>query len=565
MPIMCQKCSTKSASFGTEADGRPVFCKTCIPSEEAASYSNFRAKWIGLCEICKTKQANFSKGPRDEHGKGPKPTRCRTCCLDDPAWYCSKRQHCKTEGCPKQAMVALPTAPKGSKKEWCMRCAKTEHWRARGVGPCASCPGKVARWNFASVDPELRGSTSICKQCATKQNAEIHKRNAPQIARIRRENKKKYLEEAREVYIKRVKRRGRIHKTETARKKSKQFLQNLMAGKPVTEAGAEAAAQSAVALASGGNWLPIRDADVLKELTDRETKKLKAKYDVLAAEKIKALDAMNPPMVDVFSRKCTVCKERPAQEDLCRSECLQLCKTLPLVSLQNRCLACRKEKVVSVTTAPARYAYKRCVKCQARVASFAMAVNEKATHCRECKEVGMVSTELTGCVTCHAKGPLYNDEKVRKGMYCRNCKTPSMVAKTKDRWAYKNCKKCLKVTASYNYPHENKAVRCKKCAEEGMVNVRHRLCAECGQRKAIAAKRSSPNDRAYCLQCLAHTDDRSAGIYRKQKRVQDRKRRGDPVPERAAKRRRKSAKKEVARSTPPAMGSDLPPTTSAVL
>ena len=185
-----------------------------------------------------------------------------------------------------------------------------------------------------------------------------------------------------------------------------------------------------------------------------------------------------------------------------------------------------------------------CIVCKSRYSKYGKATGKVArcTHCIKCKGDGMVAANISACIICGGKGPLYNVSTKRKGLFCVSCKSEGMTQKAKSRWAYKNCKTCLKVTASYNFLAEAKAVACNACKLPGMVNVRQRRCIVCKTRSAVCSKINN-DERLYCLRCLDKTDKRSGNVFRRQRAARARAKGGKENLERPVKRKRNHARK----------------------
>ena len=300
-----------------------------------------------------------------------------------------------------------------------------------------------------------------------------------------------------------------------------------------------------------------------------------------AKAKNKAKAPAARPYIDVVSRACGMCRTKKAVEDMtyrqwkqytlgCRQFRARLSKSAVspgYAKCRSMCLGCRKAARGAALEGARKNRAKLCSVCGERTKSHGYKNNfrKSATHCRECALEDMVNLTAYKCMApgCTKGGPLYNidDDRRRRGMYCSSCATASMAPKTKGpRWSYKMCATCKKRQASFNFPPVRpggksetcrawaKPVACRGCKEDGMVNVRQKLCTVCCRKQACGYLYHEKHDRnrvKYCIKCLAAVCPRSAEEHRQRARFKARVKRGDPDPERRLTKRRKLSVYEV--------------------
>ena len=80
---------------------------------------------------------------------------------------------------------------------------------------------------------------------------------------------------------------------------------------------------------------------------------------------------------------------------------------------------------------------------------------------------------------CGKAQPIYNEPGQTKAICCKDCKNNTMVDVK-----HKKCK-CYKAIPSYNEPGETKPICCKDCKTNTMVDVKNKKCVECGKARPI--------------------------------------------------------------------------------
>jgi hypothetical protein len=114
-----------------------------------------------------------------------------------------------------------------------------------------------------------------------------------------------------------------------------------------------------------------------------------------------------------------------------------------------------------------------CFACQKTIPIFNYPGELNPTHCKKCKEDGMIDVVHKMCIMCNSVRPNYNHPGL-DATHCKKCKEDGMVNVTS-----RSCIVCNSVRPNFNHPGELTSTHCKKCKEDGMIDVRHKRCISC--------------------------------------------------------------------------------------
>jgi hypothetical protein len=113
---------------------------------------------------------------------------------------------------------------------------------------------------------------------------------------------------------------------------------------------------------------------------------------------------------------------------------------------------------------------KMCIKCKKKQPIFG--INDKATHCFDCKDPGMVDIRHDKCQKCNKTRPSFGLEK-DIATHCVACKTEKMF-----NVIDKMCEKCNNTIPTFGLEY-GKATHCVGCKDPDMFDVRHQMCEIC--------------------------------------------------------------------------------------
>jgi EsV-1-7 cysteine-rich motif len=96
--------------------------------------------------------------------------------------------------------------------------------------------------------------------------------------------------------------------------------------------------------------------------------------------------------------------------------------------------------------------------------------------CRPHKKDGMININRL-CI-CYNKRPCFNYEYEKKALYCKDCKLDGMIDVIN-----KKCTICNIKRPSFNYSDEKKGLYCDDCKLDGMIDVEHLKCTNCNKKR----------------------------------------------------------------------------------
>jgi hypothetical protein len=117
---------------------------------------------------------------------------------------------------------------------------------------------------------------------------------------------------------------------------------------------------------------------------------------------------------------------------------------------------------------------RKCIVCKSKQPHFNFENETKATHCGDCKQVGMVDIKSRKCIVCKSKQPAFNFENETRATHCGDCKQVGMVD-IKNR----KCIVCKSKIPYFNFENETQVTHCGDCKQVGMVDIKRRKC-HCG-------------------------------------------------------------------------------------
>jgi hypothetical protein len=161
-------------------------------------------------------------------------------------------------------------------------------------------------------------------------------------------------------------------------------------------------------------------------------------------------------MINVKNKLCVVCNKK----------CPSFSK--PEEKTKTHCAECKEPGMITSD--------KKCIVCNSKRPSFNMPGEKKRTHCADCKESGMIIKHKL-CVVCNKKEPSFNIPG-QKPTHCATCKEPGMI-----NIKNKKCILCNKKQPCFNKPGEIFGTHCASCKEIGMVNVKDRKCVVCAKKR----------------------------------------------------------------------------------
>jgi hypothetical protein len=157
---------------------------------------------------------------------------------------------------------------------------------------------------------------------------------------------------------------------------------------------------------------------------------------------------------------------------------------------------------------------KKCIKCNKKIPTFNKPGETVATHCGDCKEVGMVDIKSKKCIKCEKKQPVFNKPDETVATHCGDCKEVGMIDIKS-----KKCIKCNKKRPNFNKQGETLATHCGDCKEVDMVNINSKKCIS-----SMCDILANSKYKGYCFRCFIHTfpDEKNARNYKtKEKSVVD--------------------------------------------
>jgi len=162
-------------------------------------------------------------------------------------------------------------------------------------------------------------------------------------------------------------------------------------------------------------------------------------------------------MARVERKKCVVCRVKWAGWGVGKSK--------------THCIGCKTGDMTSI------HKLRMCRGCKTKRAAYSSPTDKSATHCRSCKEDGMLPT-VSRCIVCHQKRVTFAHEG-GKPSHCGDCRQSGMIDVTHRRCA---CGKCM---PSFGLPTTTRRTHCRECATGGMVDVRSPKCEfpGCGVRR----------------------------------------------------------------------------------
>lgn len=133
---------------------------------------------------------------------------------------------------------------------------------------------------------------------------------------------------------------------------------------------------------------------------------------------------------------------------------------------------------------------KYCRECKENVARYGL--NNVMTHCKQCKKDGM-RTYMCFCIVCLKKEPRYGPVD-GKATHCVDCKLLGMQNKRTIL-----CANCKQTTACYGLEAKH-PTHCLKCKSPEMYDVIHKMCVKCSCKRPTFG---IINGKAtHCIDCM---------------------------------------------------------------